>query len=283
MLILHGVIFLGIFLALRKKRLERKIGLLMLCGNLLGMIVTAAGLLSGEQPLTELERKAGETREIHLEAEDAAGRRELVTLEIPELQYTPSETQELLQDKLRQLDSLILGENTSLTEVRSDLYLPADFGDSPVTVRWTSGDPGLLDSGGRLGEEIPEEGAEVELEGRLSLQKEELLYIRTLRVYPPEEQKDFSQKLLEEARLLNESGDGKTYRLPDTVDGQRVEWRLKKEKTGSYVAVLFLAAGILLTVSRKNLAWKEEQKLREEMKREYPEIVGRIQLLLARA
>ena len=27
MLILHGVIFLGIFLALRKKRLERKIGL----------------------------------------------------------------------------------------------------------------------------------------------------------------------------------------------------------------------------------------------------------------
>lgn len=280
MLILHGVIFLGIFLALRKKRLERKIGLLMLCGNLLGMIVTAAGLLSGEQPLTELERKAGETREIHLEAEDAAGRRESVTLEIPELQYTPSETQELLQDKLRQLDSLILGENTSLTEVRSDLYLPADFGDSPVTVRWTSGDPGLLDSGGRLGEEIPEEGAEVELEGRLSLQKEELLYIRTLRVYPPEEQKDFSQKLLEEARLLNESGDGKTYRLPDTVDGQRVEWRLKKEKTGSYVAVLFLAAGILLTVSRKNLAWKQEQKLREEMKREYPEIVGRIQLLL---
>ena len=222
MLILHGVIFLGIFLALRKKRLERKIGLLMLCGNLLGMIVTAAGLLSGEQPLTELERKAGETREIHLEAEDAAGRRESVTLEIPELQYTPSETQELLQDKLRQLDSLILGENTSLTEVRSDLYLPADFGDSPVTVRWTSGDPGLLDSGGRLGEEIPEEGAEVELEGRLSLQKEELLYIRTLRVYPPEEQKDFSQKLLEEAQLLNESGDGKTYRLPDTVDGQRV-------------------------------------------------------------
>ena len=78
-------------------------------------------------------------------------------------------------------------------EGRSDLYLPADFGDSPVTVRWTSGDPGLLDSGGRLGEEIPEEGAEVELEGRLSLQKEELLYIRTLRVYPPEEQKDLSQ------------------------------------------------------------------------------------------
>lgn len=59
MLILHGVIFLGIFLALRKKGWKRKIGLLMLCGNLLGMIVTAAGLLSGEQPLTELERKAG--------------------------------------------------------------------------------------------------------------------------------------------------------------------------------------------------------------------------------
>ena len=64
------------------------------------------------------------------------------------------------------------------------------------------------------------------------------------------------------------------------MDGRQVAWFLKKEERGGLTAGLFLLAGILLTVSRQNSRWKQEQKLREEMKREYPEIISRIQLLL---
>ena len=280
MLVLHGIIFLAAFLGLWKKKLEKKTGILILCGNMLGLALTAGAGLSGERTVTELERQAGESREISLEAEDASGRRQQITLEIPELQYTPTEARKLLQEKLEELDGLILGENSSLREIRSDLNLPGSFADSPVTIQWRSKDPQLLDSSGQLGEEIPEEGAEVELEGTLTLQEEELLYIRTLRLYPPAEELDFSGMLQREAKALNESGDGKIYRLPETVDGQPIRWFFRKEETGAYIAGLFLAAGLFLTVSEKNRKWKQQQKRREEMKREYPEIIGRIQLLL---
>ena len=113
---------------------------------------------------------------MRLEAEEESGKKEQILLEIPELQYTPTEARELLQEKLEQLDRLILGDNPSLKEVRSDLELPSSFPDSPVAIRWKTGDPRLLESSGRLGEEIPPEGAEVSLEGQLTLQGEELLY-----------------------------------------------------------------------------------------------------------
>ena len=96
MLILHGCIFFGVFLGLRRKKLDRTAGILILCGNLLGLFLTAAGSLAGKTEVTELERQPGETREVRLEAEEESGKKEQILLEIPELQYTPTEARELL-------------------------------------------------------------------------------------------------------------------------------------------------------------------------------------------
>ena len=67
MLILHGMIFLVLWMY--RKKLDRQVLLLILCGNLLGTGLTAAGMLEKEQPVTELERRYGETTEVALEAE----------------------------------------------------------------------------------------------------------------------------------------------------------------------------------------------------------------------
>ena len=88
----------------------------------------------------------------------------------------------MLQEKLEELDGMILGDNSSFEEVRRNLYLPEQFEDSPVTVRWSTSDSGLLDWQGRLGPEIPETGGKVILKGELMLQEESLVYTRTLRV-----------------------------------------------------------------------------------------------------
>ena len=57
MLILHGMIFLVLWMY--RKKLDRQVLLLILCGNLLGTGLTAAGMLEKEQPVTELERRYG--------------------------------------------------------------------------------------------------------------------------------------------------------------------------------------------------------------------------------
>ena len=71
MLILHGMIFLVLWMY--RKKLDRQVLLLILCGNLLGTGLTAAGMLEKEQPVTELERRYGETTEVALEAETEEG------------------------------------------------------------------------------------------------------------------------------------------------------------------------------------------------------------------
>lgn len=279
MLIIHGIIFLVAWLY--RKKTDKQILALILCGNFLGAAVSAGNMLAGETPVTELERSYGEEKEVKLEAETELGERETVTLTIPELTQTPSETRELLEQKLKELDGMILGKNSSFTEIRTDLYLPESFDDSPVTILWSSSDEDVLSGKGRVGEDIPESGAEIELRGKLALRGESLLYSRILRVFPPNGEKQLPDLLEEEAERLNRGSNAAVYRLPDAAGGKKITWFREKEETGVYVSLLFLVSGVCLAVSKKNENWKRELNMREEMRREYPEIVGRIQLLLS--
>ena len=90
MLIIHGIIFLAAWLY--RKKTDKQILALILCGNFLGAAVSAGNMLAGETPVTELERSYGEEKEVKLEAETELGERESFTLIIPELTQTPSET-----------------------------------------------------------------------------------------------------------------------------------------------------------------------------------------------
>lgn len=112
------------------------------------------------------------------------------------------------------------------------------------------------------------------------LQEESLVYTRTLRVYPGEKPEDLGELLAEETERVNENNRGTSYRLPSAANGEQITWFRKREEKGGYIAVLSLIAGAILVFFRKNEAWKREQKIQEEMKREYPEVMSRIQLLL---
>jgi len=101
-----------------------------------------------------------------------------------------------------------------------------------------------------------------------------------LRVYPGEKPEDLGELLAEETERVNENNRGTSYRLPSAANGEQITWFRKREEKGGYIAVLSLIAGALLVFFRKNEAWKREQKIQEEMKREYPEVMSRIQLLL---
>ena len=183
MLILHGMIFLVLWMY--RKKLDRQVLLLILCGNLLGTGLTAAGDAgegtAGDRTGAEVR---GKPQKWLSRRRQKRGEREAVTLQIPQADWTSEEARTMLQEKLEELDGMILGDNSSFEEVRRNLYLPEQFEDSPVTVRWSTSDSGLLDWQGRLGPEIPETGGKVILKGELMLQEESLVYTRTLRVYP---------------------------------------------------------------------------------------------------
>lgn len=255
--------------------------------------VTAAGLLLGgaaavweavqPQKLLEYRLEKGKEgsgeREETLEYEVGAEKGTL-TLEIPELIYTQEEIQQFLQEAAGALEAEMLGENESLARVQSDLNLPERLDGNPVSVSWNTNAAGLVDYEGKLGEEIPEEGAQAVLTAELSLQGETLTFVRTVTVFPPE-LKNTGEKLLKETREQNREEEARYYYLPKELNGETVTW--KKTGTGLGITILFLtaAAAAAMTAAQGREKERENERIQDEMLEDYPEIVSKLLLLLS--
>ena len=265
-----------------KKKVEKRLFFLILCGNLLGLGLTVKESLEEDRiQVTELEKGAygSGAAEVSLEVETEDGERTEVMLQVPEQTYTDTQAGQLLSEKLDELDEIVLGENNSFNHIDRDLYLPASFSDSPVTVTWRTDQPLVLNWDGTIGEEADVNGTQICLEGTLSLQGQTLDYRRVLTVYPSEEEKSLEAVLQEEADRLNEQDGADSYILPQEVNGQKLFWYRPVEQTGVLVSGLSLAAGALALLSKKRGAEKEEIKRKEELKKDYPEVVSKMQLL----
>ena len=278
------VLTLGVLLVLFwKKKVEKQLFCLILCGNLLGLFLTVREEFAEKRTeITDLERgRFGEgVEEVELEAVTEDGQKVEVTVQVPERRYTAEQAEKLLSEKLQNLDELILGANSSFSRIEQNLNLPSSFSDSPVTVEWMTDQPSVLDWDGTIGENAGSEGTRVCLEGILTLQNQKMEYSRMLTVYASPEEDTLSGRLQETADRLNQDGTDETYHLPDTVDGQAVRWYQKTEQTGFLVTMLSLLAGGLAVLSARKKKEQAIQKKQAEMQRDYPELVGKMQMLL---
>ena len=203
-----------------------------------------------------------------------------IELEIPEQKMKREEAEAELSAFCLRLDREILGENVSLSEVCYPLLLKNSYPDSAITVQWQSDSPDMLSFEGELAADIPEKGAEVLLKARLSLQEYQETYQRLITVYPSQAAGDLAGRIRAEAERLNGDEEGDCYYLPESMDRKSLQWYRTADGKGSaliFVALLLLA-GLLLADRQK----KREDQLRraEQLDREYPDLVSRMQLLL---
>ena len=101
------------------------------------------------------------------------------------------------------MDTVILGENTSLLHVDQDLNLVTQMPDSPVAVSWDTDEPLLVGYEGKLSDRIPQEGAQVRLKATLSLQEQTRECVRDVMVYPKQEAETLEQLIQEAAQAQN--------------------------------------------------------------------------------
>lgn len=282
--VIPAVFLVASILLFRRKKVEKKVFCLVLAGGLLGLLLTIgeeAGA-SGRQ-LTRLQKQAyGEgSREVELEAKTEAGQSADIVVEVPECQYDRETAKKLLEAKREELDEMILGENRSLTHVDQDLYLPTSFADSPITVEWNSNRPEVLDWEGIVGEAAEDSGTEVLLEALLTLQDQTLDYQRKIMVYPTAASQSLENQLTKALQELNQEKGGDSYRLPEEMNGQRVQWSRKPERTGLLLSLVSVFLGGLYVMAGDRRKEQEKQRRQEEMQREYPELVGKMQMFLS--
>ena len=250
-------------------------------------VALAAGIASrSSQSLVEgyyLPRHAFAYRqELQVQTEDEEA--ESLTVLVEPKRLSREESKKLLQETLQQMETYILGENSSLEEVRKDLKLISKVEGLPVELTWELDSYEVLNLDGSLrSENLKEEGSIVELTAYVSCNQEEAVYRGYARVLPPllSPAEIFMQELAREMEELEEKNAEKGHKeLPAKVQGKTVTWKEKPSSSASGILLLTLAAlTALYTAWDRELVQKTKERDRQ-MRRDYGRIVSKLVLLM---
>lgn len=104
--------------------------------------------------------------------------KESVTVKVSEEKYTKEELENVFEEAARKLETLILGENKSLDEVRSDLDLITEIPETGITIAWELDNYEVMDQQGKLRQEVVDaSGILLKLDAVLSYGEETFYHI----------------------------------------------------------------------------------------------------------
>ncbi|MBO6015183.1 MAG: type II secretion system F family protein [Lachnospiraceae bacterium] len=206
-----------------------------------------------------------------------------VTITVSEKAYSVEETEHFLDALCGDLDTLILGGNESLDQIKEPLVLTETYGESPVRVSWMSSDHGLIDPDGSVYNEELVQPVSVMLTAELAcgdLKREtEIPVVLCPPVYTEEEElwKSLERQLCESDEMSRE--EDRAW-LPTQVEGHEVYFVEKKAQSAQLVGLLLILGMFLLhrqQDQKLELALRDKE---QELLAQYPEFVSKLTLLI---
>lgn len=279
-------VLLGLAFLFRKKfPVPKQILLILLIGNTMACILFGMDLAKRGDAGEVRRNSYGEGDVLKEYTAVVEGESEEVSVEVAvsERQYTEDELQKMFAEVMEKLDTLILGENTSFDRIETDLNLVTEVTGYPVQIQWIMSNYQVLDTDGTIREEnVSREGTLVELQGYLSHQETEVIYVRNVMVYPREEEslslKERIDRLISEKE--KEAVTEESFVLPQTIDGKKITWKQDSDSSGYIVWAMALLVAILIIFRQKEQEKDAKKKREEELLCDYPKIIGTFTLLL---
>lgn len=240
-----------------------------------------------DKTITALERpeygsgSMSQEMEYSWETETGGQKQEKILVQIGEQKYSLQEKEKLLDDAVEVVKQEYLGENASAGKVEHPLNLMEQAGDIPVEISWTSSHPQYVDWTGALGEKIPSGGAKVQLQGILRLQGVRRLYETTVTVFPEklDEEESMAHQVNQTLAMENEK-EGKQLMLPAVVDGKTLTWKISEQRPGKILMTITAVSSLLMIWRGHQKEEKKKQMRKEQLLRDYPELLGKLTLLL---
>ncbi len=236
----------------------------------------------GESILKRNEYGGGSKSE-ELIVQTELGAAKIVT-DIGEQRYTQNELKEVFSEAGKKLETIILGENTRLEEIRSNLNLVGEIPDTGIEVSWELSNYEVMNILGELQTEyLKEEGTLVELKALLSYGEEQAQHQFYVKVFPPE--LNDSERLIQKLKKNVEKADAKTQEeeylvLPSEIDGIQLTWVYMKDMRGAGLFILgILAAGLVFALERQNEIDTKKERERG-LAQEYPQFINTFTLYL---
>lgn len=257
---------------------------ILAAGSVLALSVSVLQEIGGQTAVTSLEREEDHNNVYWetLQVQRENGKVVDITVEVPGRQYTKEETEKWLDRAEEELEQIIPGENESLDRVERPLNLVKEFDDIPVSISWGSSDPAVLDWEGVPQDGISEEGTKVKLYATLTCQEQIRECEKTVTVYPESKHGDaaWEQEIYRTLKSMNaDPGDGQFY-LPEKVGGEAVVWKRDTARAGGVILIVAMVLAAVWIIGRQQEEKQQEQKIRDQMMTDYPDILNKFTLLL---
>lgn len=207
-----------------------------------------------------------------------------ITVEIQEQSYTQEELQRVFDTAGKKLETLILGENKSLDEVRYDLNLVKTVPDTGIEVSWELSDYQTVNILGELQDKnLSEEGRIIELKALLTYGDAKVEHQFSARVFPPklDDSGQFQRQLEKKMKEADETDRESGYVvLPDEIEGKTISWHYAKDMRSVGIFVLGIVAAALMLVLEKQNEIQKKKARRHQLAMDYPEFISTFTLYL---
>lgn len=249
----------------------------------------AMDLGSAEKEISVIKRNGYGEGNVSEELEvtvDGKQQEEMVQLNVSERQYTDEELQSIFTRSVPKLEALMLGENVSLDQIQMKLNLVRSIPDEPVLVEWEIDRYDIVNAYGEINwENVAKEGALVQLKAYLQYEQDEtkqMLHVMNVRIGSKEEQKE---QLVATVQTSLEQAEEQTVteeyvELPREVDGQQLIFYQPMERRSLGVLLWGILFSVLIWCMDGQSRKDREKKREEQMMRDYPEVIGKLNLLL---
>ena len=238
---------------------------------------------------TGIERNAyGEgTRTEHLKIKVDGKFLEEMEIEIFEQKYEETELEEMFQRCVSKIEKNMLGDNKSADYVVTDLNLMKSLKGEPVDIEWELDHYQVMNIYGEIEEkQVVTEGTAVKLTAviiyREDIEKQHI-YQREVVVYPEalSGEKALVREIQEEIEAQNLSSQEKeSLQLPTEIAGNQIQYFREMNDRGLILIILAIVTGFLFFLQGIQNKEQEIQKRKQQMIRDYPEILNKLTLFL---
>lgn len=234
----------------------------------------------GAEYISRLERSdpGGLSQNYELQV-DYEGKEELVEIPVEAEKYSREEILKLFDSSIETIEKSALGDNTDAENVNKPMKFPSQYGQ--IRIFWEIEDTDLLGYNGEIRAELEDgESLVINLFATLSLDKVSKTYSFPIVLTAPQlsERERLVSRILESVEENNNIYE-KEVLLPDTLDGNSITFRKKKDDNEITILILGLLAVVVLAVFYDRGLEKKVKKRQEEMMIDFTEIVSKLTLL----
>lgn len=233
-----------------------------------------------------LRNKAGEgtdTQELQLDAEGILKDYEY-KLEVQERRLSGKKLEQLFQSAAKEAEEEFPGENSSLNNICHDVSLLKSLQNGQVKAEWQFDPEGMIDEEGKLqSEQADPSGTIVMVSLKLTYYDKAQTHSFGCYVYPKEVSS--KEKLLSELsdyfQTEQENSKNRPYiRMPGQIDGKVLKWSQEKENLYRIILMLGIIAAAFVYAQQAVRDQQKEQKRKDDLLRQYPDMVSKLSLLL---